>query len=362
MLSKLQPMWRWWAVKSFEVLQANVFFGELMSLRQTDVTIEIPENLALNWIDHWASLPECNRNIQNSIFLASCRQDLRMACGLAVTPPPTACYAPILNYCSVYAPGNLSIQPRGFLDPVLPRVSDAFRDSLISRGNIAGNLLGGLVALDALAHSLPANFHVGLQGGQWELYDVNKTNRNNAWGKREKARYPAKMALRLNGANLPSLPAGATSRNGQVRILTPNATTVAGAMRIAGVNRFQPISDRAYKALIGRRVLTGGTIGAALSFGPTLAIDLHSAGGMGRVATNQQSRDQFLVVSAKSQSTNAVGFGAGIAVGAALVAVGVASAPVLIVAGLVAGIAAQTGFVSFGGDVWAQGVMQDMLR
>jgi hypothetical protein len=78
------------AVNSFKVLQANCLFGELMSSRQIDVTVEIPENLALNWIDHWASLPDCNRNIQNSIFLASCRQDLRTACGLPYTPPPTA--------------------------------------------------------------------------------------------------------------------------------------------------------------------------------------------------------------------------------------------------------------------------------
>ncbi len=330
-----------------------------MGTTGSNSTIEIGNELALTWVDYWARQPECNGQTHSAIFLTGCRQDLRMVCGLPPSAPPRASYLPL--------PGSsgksVAAKPAQHspFNTVLDRMPDAFMNSVSSPGNLAGNAMGGMLALDAMYHSLPTGFFVRVQGGEWELFDANKSARSKAFGKKGKARFPPRMMIRARNVSVPQLPPGAVMRGNQLRVPAVGAKTVAEALRISRVNQFQPISDKAYRALAGRRLAAGTPVGAALAFGPTLYMDVNAAGGLGRIYNDSEARRQFALASAKNQSTNAVGLAAGVAVGAALVAGGVASAPVLLVAGLVGGVLAQTGFVSFGGDEWAQDVMRDLL-
>lgn len=326
-----------------------------MSDLRINSEIELDNRLAVDWLEYWLDRPECNRTANDSIYLAACRTELRSVCRMPASPLPLVCRQRLACYVPPAATPDYWARSAA-------RFPGALRDATYSPGNIAGNAMGALSSLDALYHSLPPTWHVKVQGGQWELYDANKNARKHAFGKSGKAKYPPRMMLRLKDAKIPEIPKNAFTRQGTMRISAPNARTVAQALQITEMNKFKPISQSAFDKLYARRFLTGNAVGAALAFGPTAYLDVRNAGGVSAIWNDRNARDRFILDSAKNQSTNAVGFGVSILAGAALVAVGVTSAPVLLVAGVLVGIASQTGFVTFGGDEWVQDQVKGLMR
>ena len=99
------------------------------------------------------------------------------------------------------------------------------------------------------------------------------------------------------------------------------------------------------------RSASGRFGGGALAFGPSAALDLYNSASWtdGGLSVNGRG---LAVCCAKSQSSNLVGFGVGMAAGAGAVALGVVAAvgwPVVLV-GLGAGLVAQVGWGYFGAD------------
>ena len=102
---------------------------------------------------------------------------------------------------------------------------------------------------------------------------------------------------------------------------------------------------------------TGKAGAGVLTFAPTLALDTYNSVQFELDATGNWraagfGSHKFLVDSAKSQSGNALGLGASVAVGAGLAAIGVVGAPVIVI-GLLAGLAVQVVWNTSGGADWA---------
>jgi hypothetical protein len=158
------------------------------------------------------------------------------------------------------------------------------------------------------------------------------------------------MKLRVQGAQLKWLPAGARTNSGTVRIPTPKAKNLTDAIRIAEASTMKLIPKVAHSALPLRGLLGGNAVGALLTFGPQAYFDARDTGVLDD-PSNQKNLDKFVVASAASQSANAFGMLTSIAAGLAIATV-VSSAPVLIVVGIAAGATGQAAFNAFGASEW----------
>jgi hypothetical protein len=246
------------------------------------------------------------------------------------------------------------------------------KDAAFGKGAIAGTAVAGLQLVDALAHSLPATWHVRLQGGTWELYDANKTARKHAFGSRGKASFPVRMKLRARGAQMRWLSGFRSTPNGMVAAV-PHAASLPQALESSGANRAKFISDTAFKKLpvrgmpwgAARGVLGSTSVGLAISFGPQVYADVQDAGLLANPKSKEAWRD-FAVRTAGSLPGNVAGL-AGAFAGAelaALVATGIgvaAGAPVLVVAAFAGGVLGAAGFNFWGLNERAQEAAQRLL-
>jgi hypothetical protein len=232
-------------------------------------TIDIDNDLAIAWMDQLMTSPACNQRSFDSLYLAHCRMGLQQSCGRTLTPLPSVCVQSLaqINQCSarggMMAPGlfNAPLSSRGPTAPPADgwsRLPASLQDALMSPTNAGGNIAGALLGLDAMYLSLPPDWHVRLNGGSWQLVDANKSARNHAFAKAGKAKYPPRMQLRIPRDKLRMVPPGATVRNGLVRVPVPGAgkgVPLSEALQLSGMNKVKPISEKAYRALAGRRLL-----------------------------------------------------------------------------------------------------------
>ena len=330
------------------------------ALLNTD--LDVDDQLATQLLDGMLASQSMIRSPNDFIFLAACRNDLRQTCGLNPAPLPPQCASHMRMLGISPAPMSSNAAKAGMspLDAASARFPDSFADAMSSPTNVAGNLVGAGLALESLYHSLPPTWRVSLAGAEWELYDANKTARKHAFGKKGKAKFPPRMVLRARNAPLTVPPPNAKLRGTELRIPAHGAKTVSEALKLSRMDRLQPITMQAFEKLKSYR-LAGRALGPALAFGPSAIADVHSSGLLDD-ATNRGNWERFAIASAKSQSSNAVGFGASVIAGAALVGVGVTAAPVVLVVGLVVGIGAQAGFTAFGLDDRARDLIQDLVR
>lgn len=169
---------------------------------------------------------------------------------------------------------------------------------------------------------------------------------------------PPRMVLRARGARVGWMwQTGARVGTSSTRFpATAGAKTVAEALRIVNADKMKLIPQGAYEAFKLRKLATGAGAGFLLATVPQAIKDARDA----QLFSNPSEAkwDDFLVKEAKSQSANVAGFAAGVAAGMALGAFGVTAAPVVLVAGMLVGAAAQAGFNAWGfsGDCeqWAR--------
>jgi hypothetical protein len=222
------------------------------------------------------------------------------------------------------------------------------QDAAWSPGSAAGTVVSGIQLLDALVHSLPPSLHVRLQGGTWELYDANKTPRKHAFGNRGKAKFPVRMQLRARGARMPWLTTFRSTPKGMV-IPVPDAKALPPALKLAGAQQMKWVNDAAWKKLPLRGVLGSSAVGAAISFGPQLYFDAQDA-HLFKDATSKAAWEDFALRTAKSLPTNVAGLVGGLVLGAAVVAIGAASAPAIIIVTFGGGVLGAALFNLFGLD------------
>jgi hypothetical protein len=258
-------------------------------------------------------------------------------------------------------------EPRSAPEVPLPIFLERFSAELWQAAfgitNLPANLSQAALFLDASYQSLPVALRVRLQGGQWELHDRNATARRNSRGKRAKARFPPRMALRARGVRLSWLTSGLQTiqaRGGGIRIDVPGTKTVADGLRLARLNSLKAISQTAYGALPMRGVLGSNAVGLVLTMGPQAFVDAR-ASGLFSHPTDKAAWERFAISSARSQSGNLAGVATSLVVGMGFVALGTVSAPALIAVGLVFGVLGQALFNAWGFDEQAEAAARSIL-
>ena len=336
--------------------------------------IHLDDHLAMGWMEQMLSQPRGIPNLADFVSIAACNNNLRECHGLDLLPFGTHLHAHAQQLCEraptmpmnrlIDYPGLFAAQAKATPAREHPTLKEAFLDAALSPTNILANSAGVAHWLDSLYQSRPATSVIPMQ--EWELVDANKSARKHARGAKAKAKYPPRMVLRAKG-KLPDhmLPDfGSTEKiskfhGGKTRIQVPGAKTVSQALELKGLNKMKPISSKAYEMLKGRAGLMKFG-GPALAFGPSAFVDVKNT--VWKDGVNKESMKNLAVASAKSQSSNAVGFVAGI-VGAALItAIGFTAAPVVLVGGLIIGVGAQTGFGYFMLDDSVADIVAGALR
>jgi hypothetical protein len=330
--------------------------------------IEVDDRLAIGWMDAVLAHPKSIQNLGDFVSIAACNNNLRQCNGLDLLPfgphlhghaqqlcerAPTMPINRLIDY-----PGLFAAQAKRTPAREHPSLVEAFKDAALSPTNILANTAGVAHWLDSLYQSRPATSVIAMD--QWELVDANKTARKHAKGAKAKAKLPPRMVLRAKG-KLPEhlMPEGAKFHGGKTRVPAPGMKTVSEALELKGLNKMKPISNKAYELLKGRANLMKFG-GPALAFGPSAVVDVKNT--VWKDGINKQSMKNLAVASAKSQSSNAVGFAAGIAGAALITAVGISAAPVVLIGGLVIGIGAQAGFGYFMLDDAAADLVAGALR
>lgn len=248
--------------------------------------------------------------------------------------------------------------PPAAADRWFDKMLNSLQDALVSGGNISGNLSASVEAgLRAAWRRQAAAGFKPLLSGELPSIRISPHITITAWkiGKGGELRKGAKLVVHVKG-----LPTTVLQALEQPFVVKPNGA--AAAIRI-GARDMQRI-EQAATSIAGARVQSMAFLryaaygkGSVLAFGPSAAIDLHDS-----FATPSGSgfATDFAVRSAKSQSGNLLGFGAGLAAGAAVAAIGISGAPVILI-GLGVGIVVQAAWGYFGGDEASSNLVKGWL-
>ncbi len=228
----------------------------------------------------------------------------------------------------------------------------------IGPGNVLGNAMGAAQAAEHVRVQAEATRQLQQAAQRITSRQVRQVRINAHMTLYDAAQGRGRPRLRLRVTKLPitvvSQAAGAggwRSNRAGTRASTrwaPQGTTQARmAANIAAETHWQ-----------NRFGWATGKVGVGvLTFAPSAAIDMMNsleyetdAHGVRRL--KRFDSDKFIVASAKSQSGNALGLGASVVAGAGLAAIGVVGAPVIVI-GLLAGLAVQVAWNTYGGADWA---------
>ncbi len=237
--------------------------------------------------------------------------------------------------------------PPAAADRWLDKMLKSLQDALIGGGNIGGNLSASVEASlrAAWRRQAAAGFKTLLAGDAPSIrVSPYITITASRIGKGGELRKGARLVVHVKG-----LPTTVLQKLEQPFVVRPSGSTATVRIGARDVQRIEQAATSVAGARAqASRVLryAGYGKGSVLAFGPSAAIDLYDSytapSGAG-FATD------FAIRSAKSQSGNAIGFGAGLAAGVAVTAIGITGAPVILV-GLGVGIVAQAAWGYFGGD------------
>lgn len=246
-------------------------------------------------------------------------------------------------------------------DQWLNRLLSALKDSTVGLGNVGGNLTSAAEATlrAAWRRQAVAGFESLLTGSATHSIrlSTNITVEARKIGAGGVIRAGAKLVVRVRG--LPSQVIHDLHK--AESMLVPKSGGTVGVLRV-GAQNAQGL-ERTALAVADARVRAVGALrftgtkagGGVLTFGPSAAIDFYHAYKSQSGASNVAK--DFALRSAKSQSGNLIGVGAGVV---AVAAVGVVGAPAIVVA-LGVEILAQTAWGYFGGDEWAASKMSGLI-
>lgn len=326
-----------------------------------DATFELVPAVALRWIDSILATSAEALGPQDVIYLLRCRADLAGTVPFGERQqrarPHPLCEGLLRTGVRQVvqhegARATAQAQARFGRAPTKDKLLEELWAAAFAPTNLLGTISANAQMLDSLYHSLPATWHVRLQGGTWELFDANKTARTHAFGKQGKARYPVRMVLRARGARMNWLASFRSTANGMVASV-PGASSVPKAINLTRASTFKLISNTAYSALPIRGIIGSNAVGLAITMGPQAIVDAHAAGLFTDPSNSNRWKD-FAVSSARNQSGNLAGVAAGFAAGGFVLAgalvlgtAGVA-APLIILAGFAGGIGGQAAFNAWG--------------
>jgi hypothetical protein len=339
-----------------------------------EATFELVPSVALPWIDRILATSAEALGPQDVIYLLRCRADLAGTLPfdqrLQRERPHPLCEGLLRTGVRQVvqherAQATAQAQARYGKAPTKDKLLEELAAAAFAPTNLLGTISASAQLLDSVYHSLPATWHVRLQGGTWELYDANKTARTHAFGKHGKARYPVRMVLRARAARMNWLASFRSTPKGMVASI-PAGSSFPRAMKLTGANTFKPISKAVYSALPVRGIIGSNAVGLAITMGPQAIVDAHAAGLFSDPSNSNRWKD-FAISSAKNQSGNLAGVAAGFAAGGFVLAgalilgtAGVA-APIMILAGLAGGIGGQAAFNAWGWNEKAEEAARSLL-
>jgi hypothetical protein len=276
--------------------------------------------------------------------------DLDTPVGVALVPElassdPDAALA----LMTMLMPPNQSLPP----DEYFNKMVVALQDSTVGWGNVLGNLGASTTAALRAAWKRSASRHIqAILSGEAQSIVISPYVKiqSHKISKAGDLRKGAKLIVRVTG-----LPTKIVQKLEVPFAIRPDARSYAVRISARDVGRLErgatAIASARINSSLSLRVAKGGV----LAFAPSAAIDFYksytSTSGFINV------RNEFLALSAKSQSGNAVAVGAGML---AVSAVGAVGAPAMLLA-LGVGVIVQTAWITLGGDEAAGNLVRGWL-
>lgn len=243
-----------------------------------------------------------------------------------------------LTLMTLLMPPNQSLPPDEYFNKMLT----ALKDSTIGWGNVLGNIGAGTEAALRAAWKRSASRHIkAILSGEVQRVAISPHVKihSHKIGKAGELRKGAKLIVRVTG-----LPTTVVQKLEVPFAIRPDARSHAVRIGARDVGRL----EQGAAAIAHARINSSQTVrvakGGVLAFAPSAAIDFYKSYTTTSGAVNVSK--EFVVLSAKSQSGNALALGAGVL---AVAAVGAVGAPAILLA-LGTGIIVQTAWITFGGD------------